>query len=62
MRYGIDENKKKERMGQTNCNKQGYLMTVVEYRKGKDITVEFNDKFKTRLNTTWQYFKNGYGV
>ena len=32
---------KKDRVGETQWNKQGLLMRIVEYRNNKDMTIEF---------------------
>ena len=58
MRQDLKDNKKK-RIGETNYNYQGYLMTVVEYDHNSSIVVEFDEKFHTRVHTIWSSFKNG---
>lgn len=46
------------RLNEETINKQGYLMKIVQYNKANDIVVEFQDKYKTRIKTTYQQFKN----
>lgn len=58
MRQDLIKNKK-ERIGATNYNHQGYLMTVVEYNHNGSVVVEFDEKFHTRVHTIWSSFKNG---
>jgi hypothetical protein len=48
-----------ERIGVENYNNQGCLMKVVEYYASNNIIVEFQDKFKTRVSSTWRYFSTG---
>lgn len=47
------------RIGETKKNKKGYEMKIVEYNNSDDITVEFQDEYKGRVHTSYQYFKNG---
>lgn len=54
-----DVNKRNERLGLTNVNKQEYLMKVVEYNNNNNIIVEFQDEEHTRVKSTWNKFKNG---
>ena len=53
------EKQKKERLGLEKYNKQGCLMKIVEYNSTSDITIEFQDKYKTQKKTIWCAFKNG---
>ena len=50
------EKQKRERLGEEKYNNQGCLMKIVEYNKSSDIVVEFQDKRKTRVNTTYREF------
>lgn len=34
-------------------------MRVIEYNNANDITVEFQDKYKAKVHTSWRYFRNG---
>lgn len=52
-------NKKEERIGCVNYNNQGCLMKCVEYYNCCNIIVEFQDNYKTRINTDWRHFNNG---
>ena len=47
------------RIGQENFNSQGCLMKIVEYNGIRDVVVEFQDKHKTKVHTTYQHFKDG---
>ena len=49
----------KDRVGEINYNKYGTKMTIIEYKNYDNITIEFDDKNKTKLNTRYLYFKNG---
>lgn len=40
-------------------NNQGCLMKIVEFNKSNSIVVEFQDKYKTRLHSTYANFKSG---
>lgn len=50
---------KKDRTGETNINKQGCLMIIVEYNNSDDIIIEFQDEYKTKVNTQYCNFKSG---
>lgn len=45
------------RIGETNTNKQGLEMKIIEYRGARDIDVEFEDGLIKR--TSYKEFKNG---
>lgn len=47
------------RLGEERLNNQGCLMKIVEYNSANDITVEFQDKYKTRVHTSYQAFSKG---
>ena len=50
----------KDRTGERVKNYQGYWMTIVKYRNGNDITIEFDDKRKTiRENVLYSNFSKG---
>lgn len=51
--------KKENRVNETNYNKEGCLMKIVEYNGCKDIIVEFQDEYRFRTHTRYNYFKNG---
>ena len=63
---------KQNRIGETKCSIHGDLMKIVEYNTNKDIIVEFQDEYKTRVHTRYKFFidgtvrnpygKNMYGV
>ena len=50
---------KKERLGEVNISNEGYEMKIVEYNGRKDITVEFQDEYKTRVHTRYDHFLEG---
>ena len=50
---------KNDRTGETNINNQGCLMKIVGYNKTDDIVVEFQDEYKTRVQTQYCNFKSG---
>ena len=52
-------NMKTNRVGETNYNKAGQLMKLVEYDSTLSIVIEFQDEFKTRVKSQYQYFKQG---
>lgn len=47
------------RVGEENLNYQNCLMKIIEYNKSNDIVVEFQDKYKTKINAAYREFKNG---
>lgn len=53
------ERQKAERLGEERYNNQGCLMKVVEYNKTEDIVVEFQDKYKGKVNTRYSEFSKG---
>ena len=55
----IREEEKHARIGETNKNKDGCLMKIIEYNKADDIVVEFQDKYKTKVRTRYTAFKSG---
>ena len=55
----MNNNKKDKRIGEEKYNSQGYLMKIIEYNNVNDMTVEFHDKYKARINTRYSHFSNG---
>lgn len=47
------------RQGETTYNKQGCLMEIIEYNNTDDITVMFQDEYKTKVHTSYRHFKEG---
>lgn len=47
------------RLGETKENNFGTLMKIVEYNRCLDITVEFQDEYKTKVHTTYSNFNKG---
>ncbi|MEE0965085.1 MAG: hypothetical protein U0L73_12925 [Ruminococcus bromii] len=52
--------RKKDRTGETSIATNGMTMTIVKYINSKNIIVEFNDEFHTRVKTDYYAFKDGY--
>lgn len=50
---------KNDRVGNENFNNKGYLMRVVEYNGCSDIVVEFQDKYKGKVHSSYQKFRSG---
>lgn len=48
------------RMGETNINKQGYIMKIIGYEKQSSIIVEFQDDYAARVNTSYTNFLSGH--
>lgn len=46
-------------IGELNNNNQGCSMKIVGYNTGKDVSVEFQDKYKTIVHTQYDKFKKG---
>lgn len=55
----INPHKFKSRVGETNVSNQGYLMKCINYIDSHNIIVEFQDKYKAKVNTTYYCFING---
>lgn len=47
------------RLGIEKYNKKGYLMKCIKYNSYNDILVEFQDKYKAIIHTSWKNFING---
>lgn len=47
------------RLGEENLNNQGCLMKIIQYNKAVDILVEFQDKYKGIVHTTYDNFIKG---
>lgn len=66
------ENQKKERLGAKKINNQGCLMKIIVYNNASDIIVEFQDKYKGVVKTTYNnfnklrvknpYYPNAFGI
>ena len=59
---GLRQEQKNERLGETRKNKEslgGCEMKIIKYNGYKDIIVEFQDKHKTKIHTTYQHFEKG---
>ena len=55
----VDEEKKKNRLGQSRLNNQGVKMTVVDYIDCSHIFVMFDDGYNTIIPCRWDAFKDG---
>lgn len=49
----------KNRLGEENYNNEDCLMKIIEYNDSKNIIVEFQDKNKARVHTTYNCFLHG---
>lgn len=56
---GLKEKHKIKRLGEENYNSYGSLMKIIEYNSSEDITVEFQDIYKTKIKCKYFQFKNG---
>ena len=45
------------KIGETNTNKYGTVMKIVEYQRYDDMVVEFQDEHKAKVHTTYGNFK-----
>lgn len=52
-------NLRSDRIGEIKYNYQNYIMEIVNYNNYTDIIVEFHDKFKAQIHTSYQCFKIG---
>ena len=52
------EKKRKRYIGKTKENLQGCLMKIIEYNNDNDIIVEFQDKYKYKVKTTYNTFQS----
>ena len=55
---GKSQSQKFKRLGEIRYDKQNCPMKIVEYNNATDIIVEFQDKFKGRVHTTYGNFIN----
>lgn len=53
------EKQKQERLGEVRLNNQGCLMKIIEYNMANDIVVEFQDEFKSKIQTRYSMFQKG---
>ena len=51
--------KNKERLSEIKKNTFGTEMKIVEYNSNKDITIEFQDKYKIKVKTNYRNFEKG---
>lgn len=52
-------NMKDERIGQKKLDKYGMEMVIIEYKSYDEITVEFQDEYKTKVYARWSQFEKG---
>lgn len=50
-------NIEESRLGEILVNTNGTPMKIIRYRIAGDITVEFQDEYKFKVNTTYSNFK-----
>ena len=55
----ISLKQREERLGEINISNEGYEMKIVEYNSATDIIIEFQDKHKGMVHTTYRDFKKG---
>lgn len=48
-----------DRTGYVFVNNQGCEAIVVEYKNNKEVVIEFQDKHKAKIKTTWNYIQKG---
>lgn len=51
--------KKINRIDEINISNEGYKMKIIEYNGNKDIIIEFQDKYKAKVHTRYDHFKEG---
>ena len=56
---GSVRNPHNNRLYLENYNNQGCLMKIIEYINANNITIEFQDKFKSHIHTRWKNFRDG---
>ena len=54
----MSENMKSERIGEEGYNNFGSKMIITEYINNRKILVEFQDKYKAKVYSTYSHFKN----
>lgn len=59
MVYLANKSKCLERLGEEKLNNQGCLMRIVEYVEALNITIEFQDEYKTKIVTRYDDFIKG---
>lgn len=47
------------RIGEKKLSQDGFLMTIIDYESAVDITIEFDDEYKTQIHTKYERFKDG---
>lgn len=57
--WGDIMTKKINRVGEINYNKYGTQMKIIEYNNNKKIKVEFQDKYKAIVSTSYSHFLDG---
>ena len=48
-----------DRTGETNISNEGCVVKIVEYNNCDDIIIQFEDKYKYRVHTSYKHFKEG---
>lgn len=53
------EFKGNERLGIEKLNNQGCLMKIIEYNNAQNIIIQFQDRYKAKVHTSWDWFNKG---
>lgn len=56
----MGKSKGEKRVGEERLNSQGCLMRLVEYDDALNVIVQFQDEYKSKINTQYNNFINGY--
>ena len=55
----MSKNLREERIGETSISNEGYKLLIIEDYDFRDIIVEIQDKYKTKVHTNYNAFKLG---
>lgn len=58
-RNEIIENNRNKKLGQEKPNYQNCIMKIIEYNNSKNIVIEFQDKYKEKIRTSYSNFNKG---
>ncbi len=48
-----------DRLGEIRVSNEGYKMKIIKYNNRDNIIIEFQDKYKAKIYTSYKAFKNG---
>lgn len=51
--------KREKRIGELNISNEGCEMKIIEYKDARNVTIEFQDGYKTRIVVSYKNFKSG---